>query len=125
MRRGAWTRMLGAATIAGLLALGGVSPSLAQPAVAVTPAERGAYMDRIDAEMGRWRMKMDGMSEKAKATDQATATAAEAELMAAWHRTEARVTTLKTATGAEWSEARSAYERSSEDLMRAWDRTRL
>lgn len=129
MRRSAraWACIWALAAVVGLLALGAGPSAVAQPAaaVALAPADRGAYLDRVDAEMGRWRLKMDGMAEKAKAMDQAAATAAEAELADAWRHVEARATTLKTATDAEWSEARSAFEQASQDLARAWDKTRL
>lgn len=116
-----------AVAIAVLVALG-VPPAAGQaaapPAMAAAP-DRGSYLQRAEAELDGWRMKLDGMEDKAEATGQAAATAAEADLRTAWVRTEAGARTLRTATAAEWGEAKSSYEQASRDLQRAWDKSRL
>ncbi len=75
--------------------------------------------------MSVWRMKMGGMTDKAEATGQATATAAETDLQSAWHRTEAGASNLQAASTSGWADAKSAYEQASRDLSLAWDKTRL
>lgn len=68
---------------------------------------------------------MHGMSDKAEATGQTTATVAETGLRAAWDRTETGARALRAATAAGWVEARASYEQASQELARAWDKTRL
>ncbi len=115
------------AALLGLLGLAGPPPAAGQPAPASPAAssDRDAYLQRVQDEMSGWRMKMGGMADKAEATGQAAATTAEADLRTAWDRTEVRARNLRTATAAGWADARSTYEQASQDLSRAWDKTRL
>lgn len=117
-----------AAVVVSMLVALGVPPAAGQaaapPGMAAAP-NRGSYLQRAEAELDGWRMRLDGMEDKAEATGQAAATAAEADLRTAWVRTEAGARNLRTATAAEWDEARSSYEQASRDLQRAWDKSRL
>lgn len=123
----------GALAMLALLALAAALPAAGQPAPPAAgtsvpldrPLDRGAYLQRMDVELDTWRMKLHGMGEKAEATGQQASTAAETDLRAAWDRTEADARTLRTATTAEWGEAKASFERASGDLSRAWDKTRL
>lgn len=115
------------AALLGLLGLTGPPPAAGQPAPASPTAasDRDVYLQRVQDEMSGWRMKMGGMADKAEATGQPAATAAETDLRAAWDRTEAGARNLRTATAAGWADARSTYEQASQDLSRAWGRIRL
>ncbi len=112
-----------------LLALAPALPAAGQPAPPPSgtsaPPDRGAYLQRMDAEMDAWRLKLHSMTEKAKAAGQQAATAAEVDLRAAWNRTEVDASTLRTASAAKWNDAKSAFERASVALSRAWDKSRL
>ena len=126
--RGAAPGIMAAAGMLGLLALAAL-PAAGQavsPPVAASPAsDHGAYLQRVQAEMDGWRLKLHGMADQAEATGQETATAAKADLRAAWSRTEADARTLQTASAAGWDEAKSSFEQASQDLQHAWDRTLL
>lgn len=110
------------------LALATALPAAGQPASPTSdtgvPPDRDAYLQRMDAEMDTWRVKLHDMGEKAEATGQQAATAAQANLRAAWDRTQADAGTLRTATAARWDDAKSAFERASIALSRAWDNSR-
>lgn len=112
-----------------LLALAAALPAAGQPAPPPSgtraPPDRGAYLQRMDAEMDAWRLKLHGMGETAKAEGQQAATAAEVNLRAAWSRVEVEASTLRTASAAKWNDAKSAFERASVALSRAWDKSRL
>ncbi len=128
--RAATVQAAGAAlAMLALLALAAALPAAGQtapPAAGTSvPLDRGIYLQRMDVEMDTWRMKLHGMGDKAEATGQEAATAAETDLRAAWVRTEADARSLRTATAAEWGEAKSSFERASSNLSRAWDKTRL
>ena len=126
-RNGGGGRAAATAALLGLLGLSGSLPAAGQP-VPVVPAaasNRDVYLHHVQDEMSVWRMKMGGMKDKAEATGQATATNAETDLRSAWHRTEAGASNLQAASSAGWADAKSAYEQASQDLSRAWDKTRL
>ena len=121
-----------AAGLLALLALAAALPAAGQPAPSSTvastvasPSDHDAYLQRVQAEMDGWRLKLHGMADQAQATGQETATAAKADLRAAWSRTEAGASKLQTATAAGWDDARSSFEQASQDLQHAWDRTLL
>jgi len=127
--RAAAVQAVGNAAMLGLLALAAMSPAAGQPippaAGPSIPSDRDTCLQRVDAEMDGWRMKLHGMREKAVATVQETATAAEADLRSAWDQTKADAGVLRTATAAGWEDAKSSFERASQNLSRAWDKTRL
>lgn len=118
-----------AAAAFGLLAVAAAIPAAGQPAapstVASPASDRGAYLQRVQAEMDGWRLKMSGMADQAEATGQETATAAKSDLRAAWSRTEEGARNLQTASAAGWNDAKSSFERASQDLQQAWDKTLL
>ncbi len=125
-----------AATMAmlGLLAVAAAMPAAGQPvppsAGVTAPSDRAVYLQRVQAEMDGWRLKLHGMADQAEATGQETATAAKSDLRAAWSRTEAGARSLQTASAAGWDaagwdDARSSFERASEELQHAWDKTLL
>ena len=111
-----------------LLALPAAMPAAGQPTPPASgtsvPLDRGDYLQRMDAEMDTWRLKLHDMGEKAEAMGQRAATAADADLRAAWDRTEADARTLRAATAAKWDDAKSAFERASIALSNAWDKSR-
>ena len=122
-------QVAGTLMVLAFLALATALPAAGQPAPPTSttnvPPDRGTYLQRMDAEMETWRVKLHGMGEKAEATGQQAATVAEADLRAAWSRTEADASALRTASAAKWDDAKSAFERASVALSRAWDKSRL
>ena len=120
---------LAAAGLLALLALAAALPAAGQPAlsstVASVPSDHDVYLQRVQAEMDGWRLRLHGMADQAEATGQETATAARSDLRAAWSRTEADARTLQTASAAGWEDAKSSFEQASQDLRHAWDRTLL
>ena len=111
-----------------LLALAAALPAAGQPArssIMASPSDHDAYLQRVQVEMDGWRLKLHGMADRAEATGQETATAAKADLRAAWSKTEAGASKLQTATAAGWDDAKSSFEQASQDLQHAWDRTPL
>ena len=125
---GAAPGIMAAAGMLGLLALAAL-PAAGQPAsppaVASPAPDRDAYLQRVQAEMDGWRLRLHGMADQAEATGQETATAARSDLRAAWSRTEAGARTLQTASTAGWDDAKSSFEQASQDLQHAWDKTLL
>lgn len=126
------TATLHAATVAamlGLLALAAALPAAGQllpaPAGAVPSSDHAVYLERVQAQMDGWRLKLHGMADQAEATGQETATAAKSDLRAAWSKTETDARNLASATAAGWDNAKSSFERASQDLQHAWDRTLL
>lgn len=121
-------QVAGTVMMLALLALAAALPAAGQPTPPASgtsvPSDRGAYLERMDAEMDTWRLKLHGMTEKAEAAGKQAAIAAEADLRTAWDRTEANARTLRTATAAKWDDAKSAFERASNALSRAWDESR-
>ena len=121
--------IIAAVAMLGLLAAAATWPAAGQPAphsiVASVPSDHTAYLQRVQAEMDGWRLKLHGMADQAQATGQETATAARADLRAAWSRTEAGASKLQTATAAGWDDAKSSFEQASQELQHAWDRTLL
>ncbi len=113
----------------GLLALAAALPAAGQPlptaASAVPSSDHAAYLQRVQAEMDGWRLKLHGMADQAEATGQETATAAKSDLRAAWSKTEADARNLETASAAGWDDAKSSFEQASQNLQHAWDRTLL
>ena len=113
----------------GLLGVAAAWPAAGQPAphspVASVPSDHTAYLQRVQAEMDGWRLRLHGMADQAQATGQETATAARADLRAAWSRTEAGASKLQAATAAGWDDAKSSFEQASQELQHAWDRTLL
>ncbi len=120
-------RAVAIAALLGLLGLGCPLPAVGQaaPTVPAAASDRDVYLQHMQDDMSVWRMKMGGMTDKAEATGQATATAAESDLRSAWRRTEAGATNLQAASAAGWGDAKTAYEQASRDLSQAWDKTRL
>ena len=121
--------VVAAAGMLGLLALAAALPAAGQPippsAGASTPSDHTAYLQRVQAEMDGWRLKLHGMADEAEATGQETATTAKTDLRVAWRKTEAGARNLQTASAAGWDDAKSSFERASEDLQHAWDKTLL
>ena len=120
--------LLAAAGLLALLALAAALPAAGQPAPSSTvasPSDHDAYLQRVQAEMDGWRLKLHGLADQAQATGQETATTAKADLRTAWSRTEAGASKLQTATAAGWDDAKSSFEQASQDLQHAWDRTLL
>jgi hypothetical protein len=126
--RSAILRQASAVATLGVFMAVGVLPTPGQTAaptaIAAAP-DRTTYLQRAEVEMDGWRLKLHGMEDKAEATGQVAATAAEADLRTAWNRAEADARNLRTATAAGWEEAKSSFEQTSRDLQRAWDRSRL
>ena len=122
-------RVAGTLVTLTLLTLAAALPAAGQPALPPSgtsaPPDRGAYLQRMSAEMDAWRLKLHGMGEKAKVEGQQAATAAEVNLRAAWSRMEVDASTLRTATASKWDDAKLAFERASIALSRAWDEARL
>ena len=114
--------MLGVLTTAGALPVAG-QPAV--PAAIGTTPDRTTYLQRAEDEMAGWRLKLHGMEDKAEATGQVTATAAEADVRTAWNRTEVAARNMRTATAVEWEDAKSSFEQASRDLQHAWDKSRL
>ena len=121
-------RPIAAALVLWVLTVAGAVPAASQPAaptaIAAAP-DRTTYLQRAGVEMDGWRLKLHGMEDKAEATGQVAATAAEADLRAAWNRIEADARNLQAATAAGWEEAKSSFEQSSRDLQQAWNKSRL
>ena len=121
-------RVAGTLVMLTLLTLAAALPAAGQPALPASgtsaPPDQGAYLQRMGAEMDAWRLKLQGMGEKAKAEGQQAATAAEVNLRAAWSRMEVDASTLRTATASKWDDAKLAFERASIALSRAWDEAR-
>ena len=121
-------RLVATAAMLGLLGLATASPAVGQPRPAAAGAvatDHAAYLQRVQAEMDDWRLKLHGMADQAEATGQDTATAAKSDLRAAWSKTEADARSLQTAPAAGWDDAKSSFEQASQDLQHAWDRTLL
>lgn len=126
------TATLQAAAVAamlGLLARAAALPAAGQPlpapAGAVPSSDHAVYLQRVQAEMDGWRLKLHGMADEADATGQETATAARSDLRAAWSKTKTDARNLETASAAGWSDAKSSFEQASLDLQHAWDKTLL
>ncbi len=121
--------IVAAAGLLGVLALAAALPAAGQPVspstVTSLPSDHDAYLQRVQAEMDGWRLKLRGMADEADATGQETATAARSDLRAAWRKTETGASRLQTATAAGWGDAKSSFEQASQDLQRAWDKTLL
>ena len=122
LRPAAAALMLSVLMAAGALSAAGQP---AAPAGVSAAPDRTTYLKRAEAEMDGWRLKLHGMEDKAEATGQVTATAAEADLRAAWDRTEVDVRNLRAATAAGWDDAKSSFEQASRELQHAWDKSRL
>ncbi len=121
-------RPAAAALMLSVLMAAGALSAAGQPAapagVSAVP-DRTTYLQRAEAEMDGWRLKLHGMEDKAEATGQVAATAAEADLRTAWNRTAVEARNLRAATAAGWDDAKSSYEQASRDLQHAWDKSRL
>ncbi len=117
------------AAMLGLLAVTAAMPAAGQPAPpsasATAPSDHAVYLQRVQAAMDGWRLKLHGMADQTEATGQETATAARSDLRAAWSRTEADARSLQTASAAGWDDAKSSFEHASEELQHAWDKTLL
>ena len=115
------------AAMLGLLAVAAAMPAAGQPVPpsATAPSDHAVYLQRVQAAMDGWRLKLHGMADQTEATGQETATAARSDLRAAWSRTEADARSLQTASAAGWDDAKSSFEHASEELQHAWDKTLL
>ena len=112
----------------GVFIAAGALPAAGQPAAPAATGDtpdRTTYLQRAEAEMDGWRLKLHGMEDKAEATGQVAATAAEADLRTAWNRTEVDARNLRTATATGWEDAKSSFEQASRDLQHAWAKSRL
>ena len=80
------------------------------------------YVDKAQSTVDEWRRKLNAAADDAGAHARATGNAADADLNAAWQKTQAAAKQLAAASASQWDKARSSFEKASQDLTDRWNR---
>ncbi len=86
------------------------------------PPGHDAYLQRVRAEMGEWRVKLDKFADRAAAKSQEARKAAAADLNEAWRKTRDAAARLETASAADWESAKASFKKASDELAAAWSK---
>jgi hypothetical protein len=80
------------------------------------------YIEKTQSTLDEWRRKLNATADDAGAHARATGNAADADLNAAWQKTQAAAKQVATASASQWDKAKSSFERASQDLTDRWNR---
>lgn len=83
-------------------------------------AKKDEYVQRSKAEMREWQEKMKDFAEKAGVKGQEATAASKDGLHKAWAKTEAESHKLETASAEGWENAKSSFEKASQNLKDSW-----
>lgn len=116
--------LFGAAlAVAGTSVTAGSSPpviSLVTHAVAADEATHSEYMKRNEGRFTQWGRKVDEFNQQAARKGAAAKRDAQKKLDEAWVAVKERRHDLKQASSNGWDKANDAYEKSEQNLERAW-----
>jgi hypothetical protein len=105
-----------------------LSPVVASQSAVVRVADsdfsttKDRYVDKAQSTVDEWRRKLNAAADDAGAHARATGNAADADLNAAWQKTQAAAKQLAAASASQWDKARSSFEKASQDLTDRWNR---
>jgi len=80
------------------------------------------YLDKAQGTVDEWRRKLNAAADDAGTHARATGKAADADLNAAWQKTQAAAKQLAAASSSQWDKAKSSFEKASQDLTDRWNR---
>ncbi len=85
-------------------------------------ATKDRYLDKAHSTVDEWRRKLNVAADDAGAHARATGNAADADLNAAWQKTQVAAKQLAAASASQWDKAKSSFEKASQDLTDRWNR---
>jgi len=83
-------------------------------------AKKDEYVQKSKSEMAEWRRKVDELKAKSQTKGHEASAASERHLHEAWAKTEAESHKLEGASADGWENAKSSFEKASQNLKDAW-----
>lgn len=119
------------AVIGALPASAGLAPSAPRPAAPwemaeakVSTGDHTAYVQKAQAELQVWQVKLDEFGASAKADSKDARKAAADDLNKAWAKTKEASARLETAGEADWESAKASFQKASDELAATWSKVR-
>jgi len=126
-------KLLNALAMSGALLLTAALPAAAQsisPQASGPPrqlaaegefgAKKDEYVQKSKSEVAEWRRKVDELKAKSQTKGREASSASERHLHEAWAKTEAESHKLEGASADGWENAKSSFEKASQNLKDAW-----
>jgi uncharacterized membrane protein len=107
------------------------SPSAPRPAAYIEMAEanistneHSAYVQKAQAELQAWKVKLDDFGARAKDKSKQARKAAADELNASWAKAREASAKLESAGQADWDSAKASYKTATDELAATWTKVR-